>query len=852
MSKKHTAKRISSAVAFLAAGFVMLAIVCTVMWVKLHEITDKQIEDHVAGFANMMGDMINSSFKDELSLLEDSAVFVDIETGELNDIFKKEDGVSYGVLRINGEAAYGEQLRFNEYEGISDALHGNPSVSCSANEDKVLFAVPVYNGRNVKYVLYKLYDCRTLEDKIDMICYDGFGECVLVDRDGRILLRSENSNVTTDFFKSENVVDAVGRISTAMNVRTAAASYSRDGALVVFASETSHTGLYIIGFVPEKVPAGEISLIVPLVLWSFGLLWVLLVIMTIYLMGAEQKAKESDELRQAKIIAENASKAKSDFLANMSHEIRTPINAVIGMNEMILRESSDKNVLGYAANIDSASNSLLSIINDILDFSKIESGKMEISEHEYKFGELLNDVTNMVSIKAQEKGLNFDVYVNETLPDDLYGDDIRIKQVLTNLLSNAVKYTNEGHVKLSVNGTVDKQQKSVQLKIAVEDTGIGIKQEDQALLFEDFSRFDLSNTRHIEGTGLGLAITQRLVNLMSGRIKVESKYGNGSVFTVYLTQSIKGDDCIGSFIMRHKTSNADADICYTAQFVAPDVCVLAVDDNNMNLMVVKNLLKGTNVKLTLCASGTKALELVKNNSYDIILLDHMMPIMDGIETLRQLKSMPENKSRSAAVIALTANAVSGVREMYLEAGFDDYVSKPISGKLLEEMLAKYLPAEKIMYNDGRTEKQDEALSGPEAAEVKNIESEEELEPMLDTALGMRYCADSEEMYCEILGIFCDMREEKLAELENAFSAENWSDYIVGIHSLKSNSLNVGAKRLSMLCLELEMAGKRIVAQEDIAENIAFIRDNHPAAMELYEQTLAFAGDHLENRDKARL
>ncbi|MBQ4166193.1 MAG: hypothetical protein IJD85_07725, partial [Oscillospiraceae bacterium] len=507
MSKKLNAKRIMSIVVPIAGGFAMIALVCIIMWGKLQEITAGQVESHVASFGNMMAQIVNSSFEDELSFLEDSTVFVDLDTGELNDIFKKEDGVAYGVLRINGEAAYGEAISFSEYDGISDALHGNPSVSCSADKDKILFAVPVYNGSNVKYVLYKLYDCSTLEKKINMVCYGGLGECVLVDRDGRILLRSEGSTVDTDFFKSESMADAIGRISESMNVNTSAAAYCSEGSLIVFASETDHKGIYVMGYVPEKAAAGDISLIVPLVLWTFGLLWLLLVIITVYLLGAEQKAKESDELRHAKDIAENASKAKSDFLANMSHEIRTPINAVIGMNEMILRESKDKNILEYAATINSASNNLLSIINDILDFSKIESGKMEIDEHEYKLGALLNDVVNMIKIKAKQKGLDFDVNVDEQLPNDLYGDDFRIKQVLTNLLSNAVKYTNYGRVRLSVSGTIDEQNNNVRLKLSVEDTGIGIEQQDQEMLFQNFSRFDLENTRHIEGTGLGLAIT---------------------------------------------------------------------------------------------------------------------------------------------------------------------------------------------------------------------------------------------------------------------------------------------------------------------------------------------------------
>ena len=487
---------------------------------------------------------------------------------------------------------------------------------------------------------------------------------------------------------------------------------------------------------------------------------------------------------------------------------------------MILRESKETAVLEYASNIKSASHGLLAIINDILDFSKIESGKMEIVELEYDLGEMLSELTAMVEMKAIQKELDLQVVVDSQIPKYLKGDETRIKQILLNLLNNAIKYTHEGFVKLEVSGQPNTEENKVLLKMAVKDSGIGIKKEDIEKLFEGFRRLDLEKNRDVEGTGLGLAITQRLVAMMDAKIEAESEYGKGSTFTLYLTQEMMGTECIEDFEKNYRKS-VEKVKKYEQSFTAPEATLLVVDDNQMNLMVVQSLLKNTKVKITSCMSGREALKLMAENCYDVIFLDHMMPGMDGIETLRRSKQLEENRSINAPVIALTANAIAGVKDMYLQEGFDDYMSKPIEGHSLEALLIKHLPTEKvILTNAVSTETADNI---PEA-------------PLLDVDLGMQYCGGSDDIYDTILGLFLDMFEEKSAELVKCYTDQNWENYTINIHSLKSNALNIGAKRLSDLCLELELAGKNIRAGVQVEEETAFILENHPIVMKLYEET----------------
>ena len=545
----------------------------------------------------------------------------------------------------------------------------------------------------------------------------------------------------------------------------------------------------------------------------------------------------AEQLLEAKESADRANEAKSSFLANMSHEIRTPINAVLGMNEMIERESVQardelpqsrevireifSNVCKYSLNIQSAGQNLLSIINDILDFSKIESGKMEIVEGCYQFSSVLNDVSNMILFKAQDKGLDFRVETDERLPDGLYGDEMRVRQVITNILNNAVKYTKEGSVTLSVRleeGAVVRKGETVRLTISVKDTGIGIREEDIQRLFKKFERVDLQQNSTVEGTGLGLAITYSLLEMMGGSIRVESEYGKGSVFTVELPQRVASPEPVGDFREKFEQSMRQNEV-YHGAFRAPDAHILIVDDTSMNLTVAVGLLKKTEIRIDTAVSGEKAIELAGSVPYDLILMDQRMPGMGGTETMRHIKAQADGANSGTPFICLTADAVSGARERYLAEGFTDYLTKPIDSHALETMLMKYLPDEKVRLIT--PEKDDAAEAGQ-----TQPEETDGFAPLrgagIDPEVGMRYCQGDAEFYRSVLGEYAQGAGEKTAGMERFFAAEDWQNYGVLVYALKSTSKMIGASALSEHAARMEKAAEEGDGRTIGAEHAALL------------------------------
>ncbi len=505
----------------------------------------------------------------------------------------------------------------------------------------------------------------------------------------------------------------------------------------------------------------------------------------------EAVKKEHAELE----VAEARSEAKSEFLSNMSHEIRTPINAVLGMNEMILRESSEENVIEYAENIRNAGSTLLGLVNDILDFSKIEAGKMDIIPVDYDLASMLNDLVTMIQTRADAKGLELIVKVDREIPDYLHGDEIRIKQVATNILTNAVKYTEKGSVTIDVGYEKTDRENVIGLRFTIADTGIGIKPEDMDKLFTAFERIEEERNRTIEGTGLGMNITRRLLSMMGSKLEVQSEYGRGSVFSFTVEQSVTDLTPIGDYEESYRNTLAGRKQ-YKEKFTAPDGEILVVDDTKMNLTVFRSLLKKTKLKIDTAESGDECLRLTAEKKYDVIFLDFRMPGKDGIETLKELHSRTGDPNLKTPAVCLTANAVSGARETYIAAGFDDYLTKPINPDNLEAVLLKYLPPEKIQ-SAGDGEGQPEAV--PQLPEWLTAVGE------IDTAEGVKHCGDTD-AYLETLSVYAECAADNADELERLWRERDIPGFTVKVHALKSTSRVIGASELGGRAERLEKAG----------------------------------------------
>ena len=761
---------------------------------------------------------LKQQFDQEIYQMQTAAYVLETEQLTPDELFKiasmNIQGKTLGIISEDGEVFEGVDLKPEVFKSLEEVFNAQ-NVIKYRKDSGLLFAVPVTLGGKT-HMFYECYDNDALRHTFKAISYNGDGTIILLHtNEDWIVLSDGKELVNTD----PKMDPGWGQLLLEMQkspTGDAAIYYSHPfgdlsigGYFMYFAYIDKDLNFGISGYAPWRSVAVGIDYIYLVMLVGFCIL-----ILFIFLFGRYLfKSYEGKILAREKVLADSANQAKSDFLSNMSHEIRTPINAIMGMDEMILRDSKDNVILEYANNIQNAAKNLLGIVNDILDFSKIEAGKMEIIPVEYSLSSLLNDLLHMIEKRADDKGLEFIVLADKNLPSELFGDEIRIKQIITNILTNAVKYTEKGSVTLQVTFK-KKSNEIILLHISVTDTGIGIKEEDMEKLFSAFERIEEKRNRTIEGTGLGMNITQKLLTMMKSTLKVQSVYGKGSTFSAEIEQKVLSWEPLGDFEESYKKTLSQRKE-YHEKFIAPDAKILVVDDTPMNLTVVKGLLRQTKVQIETAESGAECLNLVEKNHYDIIFLDHRMPNMDGVETLAEMKEMPTNKNVETPVISLTANAISGAREQYIAAGFQDYLTKPIDSAKLEQMMIKYLPPEKVKISTGETSEVEEEIKIP--AEFQNLQG-------IDAAAGIKNCG-SDEDYKNALKVFANSISTGAEEIEKFFDNQDWKNYTTKVHALKSTSRIIGAAELSELAKNLEDAGN--------AGNISEIKNSTPKLLELY-------------------
>lgn len=528
--------------------------------------------------------------------------------------------------------------------------------------------------------------------------------------------------------------------------------------------------------------------------------------------------KTIDKLEEAIADADRANKSKSIFLANMSQEIRTPIHAIIGFSELVLKSDISSQVRGYIEDIKLSSNNLLAIINDILDISKIESGKMELVPSNYYTSSLIKDVLLIVTTQAEGKGLNFAVDVDENLPNQMFGDKVRLRGVIINLLNNAVKYTESGEVCFTAK-IKKKEDNIIWLEFIISDTGIGIKQEDLPNLFKKFERLDIKNNYNVEGSGLGLSISNGYIQLMGGEIHVNSVYGKGSEFKVIVPQKVIDEKPFDKKYMYSKDEYNSSE-----RFRVDSIEMLVVDDNKINLRMAQGLFGSYGFKVDVVDSGQKAIDICSTKCYPLVFMDQMMPNIDGVTAMKEIRKInpyyyPGNEGK---IIVLTADAISGVRERLINEGFDEYIGKPFDVKKLENLFLRLIPREQIIYDSIESKN-------------KDYESEEFISqlsaklPRLNIISGLSYCDNNVNEYLEILKLAVEYGEEQINNLKKYKETKDYNNYTILVHSLKSNAKNIGADNIANLAQQLETHGK--------CEDYSYIDDNSEQLLNAYHDVL---------------
>lgn len=802
-------KRIIVTIILLLVVVVSVGFLVNNRMTKLfHSFVENQIETQVSSLANQ----VDEKFEVELKELEAIATYISKGIVAVDKIpVESSDGATMGILALDGKPIVGAVVDFTEYAGIRDAFRGNANVSYN-DEGKLMFSVPVFFGDNVKYVVYKLYNRKQVKENFSFTCYDGNAEVYVIDRASIIIQPSESRNGSA-FFLEENVEKVLSNLNDELNVSVSAASYCKStyGKHFVFLAEIGSRNMFLMGVVQYDYMMNGVKYVITLVIWVLGLLVLMLILAMVWLVAAEKKAEESDELREAKEQAERANQSKTDFLAKMSHEIRTPINAIRGMNEMVLRESTEERVIDYSSDIGEAVVSLETIVNEILDTSKIENGDMNISYAQYKTEDMINDISMMVGPKARVKKLNYELDIDPMIPSELVGDFSHIKQALINMLNAAVRGANKGNIYLRAKCMISGDYAVVEY--IVEDEGRGYTEEEIAQMYREYSSHETRRVRNSQITGLEMNIAIELLKLMGSHMSISSVVGKGTKYSFVLRQKLVNSEPVGTIVDVSRMV-ARGEERKATSIKTPAAKILVVDDNVINRKVFINLLKRTQASIDEAESGAQCLELIKYKRYDIIFMDDMMPEMDGVETFDRIKET-EHMCKDVPIVMLTANAVVGAREKYLEHGFDEFLSKPIDSKKLENIVDSLLRNIKV-----ETSENDDL---PDIADI-------------NWAVAKLYVKDSSTILsaAESFHKSIDKEIEKLSEfLPNVDSESVRNNYTVTVHSIKSSALTIGALMLHGLARALEIAG-----QEADLDKIRMLTPALIEELELYKERLS--------------
>lgn len=834
----------------IVVGIVTILSVLVTINVLLKSRLTILFEDHVSKqvcqHSSELSSILTSKIQFELTELSNMADIIKSDTAIakkiINSYQKSNPQETYGLITLDGKHLHSDDTEKNinaaTFSGIQNSFRGHQSISY-VKDFGLLLTTPVYNNKNVRYVLFKFFNESRITALFSIQSFDGKGYALVIDETGREIIGSSyKPAIEENFWTSDKDEPIRTKLSNLLywSKTAAVASSIQDKRYYYFVTELEIPGYKLIGKVSENAIATDLSDIIFLVLWVFSLLFLLFIIGFIYLFLSERSYQMANNLRQAKALAEKTSKTKSMFLANMSHEMRTPLNGILGMNAVLFKECNDPKIRRYSQNIRTAGQTLLSLVNGILDMSKIESGKMEILSSEYSVFTVVNDCYNLISTQASDKSLQLKVHVNPELPSRLEGDEFRIRQVINNLLSNAVKYTFKGEILFSVDfKTMGNDQSAIQrdkpihLIISVSDTGVGIKDEDKQKLFDKFQRLDEKKMQNIEGSGLGLNLTQHLVNMMHGEIQVNSVYEKGSTFTVSIPQIIKQIRPIGEFEKRRKE---EQEIIEQKNNIiqTPNAHILIADDVPMNIHVMQELLKETQINIDTASNGKMALELIAQKHYDIIFLDHMMPIMSGTEVLSKMRTT-QHPNQKTPVIMLSANTATNAKEDYLRTGFTDYLSKPIHEDALYTILQLYLPSESINREEpiskkDASPKKDASSHSIARSHRKTNEIIADLD-FIDTRVGINHCMNDREFFIDVLVEYVNKRKD--INLQKFFDEKDWENYNSTIRNIKSSSLTIGSIMLSASAKQLESA----CANKDFS----YIKLHHGDFMEEYQSVL---------------